>query len=189
MSVRACPFCKEVYTVKEAVDCPVCGLRLGPLSVATDDAGAQGSVLLATVPITDMRYGRAWLLLASLSGIVFFLMPWVREVFPYQVDLSGFDIAQRTMAGWMWGPLGAWMVLQSVVLSRKSRFDMLRARMACAVLAVVPIAAAYMIHAHPPTDDAIGMRIAWGWGLWAEAGAGVFAFVMALRFGKERMWK
>ncbi len=189
MSVKACPFCKEVYATSEGVECPVCGLRLGPLSVATENPDVAGSALLAPISMTDMRYGRAWMLLASVSGIVFFLMPWVREVFPYEVDLSGFDIAQRTWAGWMWGPLVAWMVLQSVVVSRKSRIDMLRARAPCMVLAVLPIVAVYMIHAHPPHDEAIGMRIQWGWGMWAEAGSGVFALLTSLRFGKEQWWK
>lgn len=188
MTVRACPFCKEVYTAKEAKDCPVCGLRLGPLSVATDEAGLGGSALLEPVALTDLRFGRAWMMVASLAGILFFVMPWVKEVFPYQADISGFDIAQRTMAGWMWGPLVAWMVLQSVVMTRKSRIDMLRSRAACFLLALVPLAAVYMVHAHPPSDPAIGMRIAWGWGLWAEAGAGVFAVCVSLRLGKERAW-
>lgn len=183
MSLVACPFCKEVYAATDGKDCPICGIRLGPLSVATE-AADQASAVLAPISTFDLRYGRGLMLMASVTGVVAFLMPWVRETFPYQIDISGFDIAQKSLAGWMWGPLVAWMVLQSMVVSRRSRLDMMRARLACVLLALVPVAAVYMVWAHPPEDKAVGMRISWGWGMWAELAAAVFAIGVSLRLGK-----
>ncbi len=168
----ACPFCRETFAPGEHTECPTCGVKLETAAAppamvdALDDDDLDDEPLL---PWTHWGHGRGPLVLAAVLGLGLFLAPWVHAYMPDRAVYSGLEIARRT--GMAWAAAVAWFTLLPVVLSRRSIPTMRGARVAAALLSVLPGLVALLFLLHPPGNleaHGVSMRIrfAWGWGLY-----------------------
>jgi hypothetical protein len=172
----------------EETHCPVCGVALTTFSNLPPslDAHDEGDVPLAPeqqpLPSTYMGRGKGILGAVGVVGLLLFFLPWLRMSLPYELTMTGFDVA-RTRLGWVWAAGVAWMVLVPTVLSRRSIVQMRGARFAAAFLGAIPGLTVSILLARPPKGGIIPLRFEYGWALWATLFVSIAAIALAVRFG------
>src|SRR5262249_40166158 len=143
MALVACPFCREMFEEGEETHCPVCGVQLTSFSnlppsiEAHDEADVPLAPEQERLPSTYMGRRKGILGIVGMAGLGLFFLPWLRMSLPYELTMTGFDIA-RTRLGWVWAAGVAWAVLVPTVLSRRSIVQMRGARFAAAFLSAIP---------------------------------------------------
>jgi len=188
MALVACPFCREMFEEGEATTCPICGValtdfsKLSPSVEAEDDDDVPLAPERAPLPATYMGRGKGILGLLGVAGLVLFFLPWIRMSVPYEINITGFDIA-RGRLGWVWAAGVAWLVLVPTVLSRRSIFQMRGARVAAAFLSAIPGMTAAILVARPPRGGIVPLRFTYDWPIFATLVVSVVAIVIAIRFG------
>src|SRR5262245_9889511 len=98
----ACPFCRQMFPLGEAFQCPDCGLDLERLSslpisyeATLEDPEPPLPPHIETLPWTYLGRGRGLLFALAILGLIAFFAPWVRETAPNIQELSGFAMARR----------------------------------------------------------------------------------------------
>jgi hypothetical protein len=187
MSLVACPFCREIFEEGEETHCPVCSIELTsfaklPRSANVEDDGVPLAPEQELLPSTYMARGKGVLAVLGLAGIGLFFLPWIRMSLPYELAITGFDIA-RGRLGWVWAAGVAWLVLLPTVLSRRSILQMRGARVAAAFLSAIPAMTVTILVARPPKGGVIPLRFEYGWPLWATLLVSLASLAVALRFG------
>ena len=194
----SCPFCREMFPKGEARRCPHCDVdlvppsKLAPSDEADDDLAAtttdEGEPQEeAVLPWTHLGHGRGALLACAVLGLVAFAMPWVSMTSPEIRQFTGIDLARRAPVAWAAGV--AWFTLLPLVLSRRSVRKMLGARLAVAVLSIIPVITAGALLANPPRGVEVrgivlAFRFTWQAGLYATLALGVAStLVGVLAFG------
>lgn len=200
-SLKACPFCREMFTEAEAAECPVCGVALTSLAklppssepVSAEDMDEDEAREAALdpddrqLPITYLGDGRGPLLLACLVGLAAFALPWVYMHAPDKIALAGHDMAKRSPPAW--AGFVSWFTLMPLVLSRRTRRGMRGVRLASAMLAAMPAVVITILLLNPPTSAhvrgiTVHLRFSWGYGIWlALATSVVGALIGGLFFG------
>ena len=192
--LEACPFCHELFTPGEHDRCPTCAVALVsaqklPASSDLDEpdpARAVLSPLDERLPFAFFGRGRGPLVVLAVAGLAAFFLPWIHAYTPERLVFTGADVARRT--GVTWSSLVAWFTLLPLVLSRRTIRQMRGARLAAAMLGVIPAIAAGVLVAFPPTSAeargiVVHLRYDWGAGLFATVVLGLIAGVVGLRFG------
>jgi hypothetical protein len=187
MALVACPFCREMFEEGEETHCPVCGVQLTEFAKLPPSIEAlEDDVPLAPeeelLPSTYMGRKKGMLGGLGLLGLAFFFLPWLRMSLPYELTMTGFDLA-RTRLGWVWAAGVAWMVLVPTVLSRRSILQMRGARVAAAFLSAIPGLTVSILLARPPKGGIIPLRFEYGWALWATLVVSLVAIALAVRLG------
>lgn len=185
----ACPFCREMFEAGEARSCPECGLALKRLEelpqakVVGDEALEEVPPDEEVLPWTYAGRARGPLLVVAVLGIAaFFLLPWVREIAPERMDMTGPQIANRL--GWMWAPFVAWLVMIPLVLSRRSVFRMRGARVAVAFLAGMSLMTVIVSMSFKPAPNRIDPHILESaGGLYVTGVLSLIGIALALMFG------
>ncbi len=196
--LRACPFCRELFTDDETDTCPECGLTVRDLAELPPSpdaeqliheeghARAAGPAIPQTemMPWKDMSRGRGPLLLLSVAGIAtFFFLPWARQTVPETNIFSAIDLTHRTP--FFWSALAAWLVLFPSVLTRRTILKMVGARVAVVALSAVPAMLAITMLRAPTQFVVKGLHFAieWSAGLYVTLALSVLSTIFALRFG------
>lgn len=193
-ALEACPFCKELFPEGEQTECPHCNIKLLPAgkALSTVDAGdgdEDEEDQEPQLPWGHWGHARGPLLVVSLLGLGFFFLPWVSVYTPDRAVYTGLEIAQRTQMGW--AAAVAWFTLLPVVLSRRTVPRLRGARLAAALLTLVPAAVALLLLLNPPTTMqarglSVRIRFDWGIGLYLTLALGLLSTPFAfLRLGKE----
>ena len=90
-ALRACPFCRKLYTSEEAATCPECDVALVAMSQlppsldALEEEAEAGPLTFPEnqpLPSSYMGRGRGALLALSALGIFAFFLPWVELTAP-----------------------------------------------------------------------------------------------------------
>jgi hypothetical protein len=191
MALLACPFCREMFEEGEEDACPVCGMALtefAKLPKSSHAADADEHDLLPVspehepLPAKYMGRGKGILALLGALGLVVFFLPWIRMHLPYELTISGFDLA-RGRLGWVWATGVAWVVLVPTVLSRRSIFQMRGARVAAAFLSAIPGVTASILMARPPSGGMVPLRFEYAWPIFATLLVSAIATLVATRLG------
>jgi hypothetical protein len=199
--LEACPFCREMFPPGEHADCPLCGVGLVPAARlpsqadgddADDELDGRGRAAPKdpTERILPWAYwgkARGPLLVLTTLGLIAFCLPWVHSFTPERVVYSGIDIARRTGLAWSVGV--AWFTLLPLILTRRTIRDMRGARLAVAVLAVIPAIVAATLLLNPPQAGqahgvVVRLRYAWEPAIYATVVISlVTSLLAALGFG------
>jgi len=195
--LRACPFCRELFTDDETDTCPECGLTVKDLASLppSPDADAllaeeHGSRPLEhtipqaeNLPWTDLSRGRGILALVALAGMVAFYLPWAIQTMPESVRYTGAELAKSR--GLFWMTFTSWLVLIPAVLSRRTIVKMVGARAACVLLAVAPAIQCGFLLTRPTRIIVKGLPFEYHWGLgfYATLALSLVATFFAFRFG------
>jgi hypothetical protein len=189
MALVACPFCREMFEEGEEETCPICGVALtefSKLPKATHLHDEFDDVPLAPehepLRATYMGRGKGLLAVVALMGFAVFFLPWIRMHLPYELSISGFDLA-RGRLGWVWASGVAWVVLVPTILSRRSIFQMRGARVAAAFLSAIPGVTVAILLARPPSGGMVALRFDYGWPIVATLIASILATAISLRLG------
>jgi hypothetical protein len=191
--LEACPFCKEMFPSGETEECPLCGVKVVAANKlpepSTDDDGVPIDPDETVLPWTYFGLARGPLIVLCALGLAAFCMPWVHTFAPDKHVFTGIDIARRTGVTWSAGV--AWFTLLPLILSRRSIRQMRGARLAIAVLAMIPALAAASLLLHPPTGaQAHGVTFSllykWDPAIFATVALGLIATALgAARFGGD----
>ena len=190
MALIACPFCREMFEEGEEETCPVCGVALTEISKLPKalhlhhelDDGIPVAPEHEPLPATYMGRGKGLLAVLSLVGLAVFFLPWIRMSLPYELAITGFELA-RGRLGWVWASGVAWVVLVPTVLSRRSIFQMRGARVAAAFLAAIPGVTVAILMARPPSGGIVPLRFAYGWPIFVTLAVSILATIVAVRLG------
>lgn len=189
MSLVACPFCRELFEKGEAAACPLCGVALTDLSklppshdALAEDDGIPIEPEHDRLPATYMSRGKGLLALLPVAGLGLFFLPWIRMTLPYELTISGFDLAHGRL-GWVWAAAVAWFILIPTVLSRRSIFQMRGARVTAAFLAAIPGVTVAILLARPPKGGIIPLRFTFDWPIWATLLLSIAAIALSVRLG------
>ncbi len=195
--LRACPFCRELFTDDETETCPECGLTVKDLAslppspeadaLLLEEAGARP--LKHTIPQAealpwkDMSRGRGILLACALAGMVAFYLPWALQTMPEAVRYTGAEMAKSR--GFFWMSFTSWLVLVPAVLSRRTILKMVGARAACVLLSIAPAIQCAFLLSRPTRLVVKGLPFEyhWGPGLYLTLAISLVASFFALRFG------
>jgi len=188
LGIVACPFCREMFDETEASKCPVCGMKLAPLSqlppsheqLAEEDPLAN-SPAEEPLPASYMGRGKGVIGLLAFAGLLLFFLPWIHVYLPDRFDMSGFDLARKI--GWSWGSGVAWMILVPTVLSRRSIVKMRGARVAAATLSIVPALTVVIFLAKPPHSTLVPIRLDYAPAIWATLVVSLIATIVSIRLG------
>ena len=192
-TLKACPFCREMFSEDEAKECPLCGValtsfhKLAPSSdsVDADDGLDAVEPQDRELPWTHFGNGRGPLLVCCLLGLVAFALPWVYMHAPDEIALAGHDMAKRSPP--VWAAFVSWFTLLPMVLSRRTRRSMRGIRYASAFLASLPAVIATILLLNPPQSAhvrgiTVHLRFTWGYGLFAALAVSVVGTVIAAFF-------
>jgi len=184
----ACPFCREMFELRESRACPVCGVPLVAFEKlpVSDEALSEDGVVRQPewepLPPAYPGRGRGALAVLALAGLVVFFAPWVHLTMPDDVSYSGFALARRL--GWAWGAGVGWFVLLPTVLTRRSIMKMRGARVAASFLAAIPgLTAALLLLRSPHAAQGVPVHFTWAWGIFATLALSAGALGFALFFG------
>jgi len=185
----ACPFCRQMFEVREAKKCPDCGLALESLAKLPPSYDAQIEYPeepipphMETLPWTYAGRRRGLLVSLAAAGLAAFFAPWIRETAPEVREMSGFALAQ--LRGYFWAPAVAWFVMIPLVLTRRSIYKMRGARVAVAFLAAVVLTTVGVRLGFMPESSRLRpIRIEWLWGIYATGILAVLALAAAITFG------
>jgi hypothetical protein len=203
-SLKACPFCREMFTEAEASECPLCGValtsltKLAPSAEAVDADDLDEDELREAaldpddrrLPITHFGDGRGPLVLLCLVGLAAFALPWVYMHAPDEIALAGHDMAKRSPPAWV--GFVSWFTLLPLVLSRRTKRGMRGVRFAAAILAALPALVITILLANPPASAhirgiTVHLRFTWGYGIWLALAVSVLgALIAGLFFGGRR---
>lgn len=125
-----CPFCKELYEDERV--CPVHDLELiAPTEIRPDRLDPREHDYFA---MREMRYGRGWLLAASILLLVGFFLPFVTLMQRVTLNLLAFEVALRRAPN-LWTLILVSGICLSVFFRTKSRFAFRRQRIGLGLLA------------------------------------------------------
>lgn len=190
-ALRACPFCRKLYTVAEASSCPDCDVALVAMSQlppsldVLEDEAEQGQITFPEnqpLPTTYMGRGRGALLLLSAAGLFAFFLPWVELTAPESVVYSAFDLA-RGRAGFLWGGATAWLVMIPLVITRRTIARMRGVRVVTVMFAAMTLTEALMLWLMPPRRGIVPLELHFRYGLFVSGAISLVAMAVAVRFG------
>ena len=190
-ALRACPFCRKLYTSGEAETCPECDVALVAMSQlppsldVLEDEAEQGQLTFPEnlpLPTLYMGRGRGALLALSALGLFAFFLPWVELTSPESVVYSAFDLA-RGRAGFLWGGATAWAVMIPLVITRRTIARMRGVRIVTVMFAAMTLTEALMLWLLPPHRGATPLELRFRYGLYVSAAISVAGMVVAARFG------
>jgi hypothetical protein len=190
-ALRACPFCRKLYTSGEAETCPECDVALVAMSQlppsldALEDQAEQGQLTFPEnlpLPVTYMGSGRGALLVISALGLFAFFLPWVELTAPESVVYSGFDLA-RGRAGFLWGGATAWLVMIPLVITRRTIARMRGVRIVTVMFAAMTLTEALMLWMMPPHRGLTPLELHFRYGLYVSGVISLVGMVVAARFG------
>ncbi len=191
--LRACPFCRELFTDDETDTCPECGLVVRdlaelPLSPDAEHLTAEEGKHVPLpqaepLPWKHMGRGRGLLLACAVVGLVAFYLPWMIQTAPDHEFWTGSQMAQ--VKGFYWSAFTAWLVLFPAVLSRRTILKMVGARVALVCLAAMPALTVAMLMRVPQHKVSLGVAFDfhWGPGMYVTLVASILATLVAFRFG------
>lgn len=191
----ACPFCRELYEVREAEICPVCGVALRGLGELPPSYEVQAQMQQEweqipfedrRLPWTYWRHGRGALTLCSLAGLLLFFAPWIDMSKPDVLIFSGYDLA-HTKGFWFAGGATAWLVNIPLVLSRRSLNQMQSVRVAATAFSALTACQGVLLLIASPTQSQslVPLSYHWAWGFYASIAVSVLATFFAQRFGGQ----
>lgn len=190
-ALRACPFCRKLYTSDEGRSCPECEVALVSMSQlppsldALEEDAEQGQLVFPEnqpLPATYMGRGRGALLVLSALGLFAFFLPWVELTAPESVVYSAFDLA-RGRAGFLWGGATAWLVMIPLVITRRTIARMRGVRVVTALFAAMTLTETLMLWLMPPRRGMTPLELHFRYGLFLSAGISIVAMLVAARFG------
>jgi hypothetical protein len=190
-ALRACPFCRKLFTSGEASTCPECDVALVAMSQlppsldALEEEAGAGELTFPEnmpLPVTYMGSGRGTLLLLSALGLFAFFLPWVELTKPETVVYSAFDLA-RGRAGFLWGGATAWLVMIPLVITRRTIARMRGVRIVTVMFAAMTVTEALMLWLMPPHRGATPLELHFRYGLYLSAAVSIAGMVAAARFG------
>jgi hypothetical protein len=189
-ALRACPFCRKLYTSGEAASCPECEVALVPMSQLPPSLDAladeePGQLLFPEnqpLPATYMGRGRGALLALSAAGLFAFFLPWVELTAPETVVYSAFDLA-RGRAGFLWGGATAWLVMIPLVITRRTIARMRGVRIVTVMFAAMTVTEALMLWLMPPRRGPTPLELHFRYGLYLSGAISLVGMAVAARFG------
>ena len=189
-ALRACPFCRKLYTSGEAATCPECEVALVPMSqlppsldaLAEEEPGPLMFPENQPLPATYMGRGRGALLALSAAGLFAFFLPWVELTAPETVVYSAFDLA-RGRAGFLWGGATAWLVMIPLVMTRRTIARMRGVRIVTVMFAAMTVTEALMLWMMPPRRGMAPLELHFRYGLYLSGAISLAAMAVAARFG------
>lgn len=190
-ALRACPFCRKLYTSGEGKTCTDCDVALVAMSQlppsldALEDEVEEGKITFPEdqpIPTSYMGSGRGALLALSVLGLAGFFLPWVQLEAPESVVYSAFDLA-RGRAGFLWGGATAWLVMIPLVLTRRTINRMRGVRIVTAMFAAMTFTEALMLWLLPPHRGKVPLELHFRYGLFLSAAISLVGVVVAARFG------
>jgi hypothetical protein len=190
-ALRACPFCRKLFTSGEASTCPECDVALVPMSqlppsldALEDDAelGEPAFPENMPLPVTYMGSGRGVLLALSSLGLFAFFLPWVELTAPESVVYSAFDLA-RGRAGFLWGGATAWLVMIPLVITRRTIARMRGVRIVAVMFAAMTLTEVLMLWLMPPHRGMTPLELRFRYGLYLSGAISIAGMVAAARFG------
>ena len=190
-ALRACPFCRKLYTSNEATSCPECEValvsmsKLPPSLDALEEEAEQGPLTFPenqSLPSSYMGRGRGALLALSALGLFAFFLPWVELTAPESVVYSAFDLA-RGRAGFLWGGATAWLVMIPLVITRRTIARMRGVRVVTVLFAAMTLSETMMLWLLPPRRGLTPLELHFRYGLFLSASISLVAMVVAARFG------
>jgi hypothetical protein len=190
-ALRACPFCRKLFTSGEASTCPDCDVALVAMSQlppsldALEEDAEQGEPTFPEnmpLPVTYMGSGRGVLLALSALGLFAFFLPWVELTAPESVVYSAFDLA-RGRAGFLWGGATAWLVMIPLVITRRTIARMRGVRIVAVMFAAMTLTEVLMLWLMPPHRGATPLELRFRYGLYVSGAISLAAMVAAARFG------
>lgn len=189
-ALRACPFCRKLYTSGEAQTCPECDIALVamsqlPPSLDALEDEAEGQVTFpenVPLPTLYMGRGRGALLVISALGLFAFFLPWVELTAPESVVYSAFDLA-RGRAGFLWGGATAWLVMIPLVITRRTIARMRGVRIVTVMFAAMTLTEALMLWLMPPHRGLTPLELRFRYGLYVSGAISLAGMLVAARFG------
>jgi hypothetical protein len=190
-ALRACPFCRKLFTTGEANSCPDCDVALVAMSQlppsldALEDEAEEGKITFPEdqpLPSSYLGSGRGALIALSILGIAGFFLPWVELRAPEQAVYSAFDLA-RGRAGFLWGGVTAWLVMIPLVLTRRTINRMRGVRIVTAMFAAMTFTEAMMLWLLPPHRGKTPLELHFRYGLFVSAAISLAGVAVAARFG------
>lgn len=187
MGLIACPFCREMFELGEAKECPICGMKLVafeklPPSLEThDEFGLPRDPLHEPLPWTYTGRSRVALAVLALVGIALFFVPWIHQTLPDEYHFSGFLLARRI--GWVWGAGVGWLVLVPTVLSRRTIAQMRGARVAAAFLSATSLVSCANLFFFPPHSPHYKPHFTFEPAFWLTAIVSLVAIILSFKLG------
>jgi hypothetical protein len=190
-ALRACPFCRKLYTSEEASICPECDVALVAMSQlppsldALAEEAERGQLVFPEnqpLPATYMGRGRGALLALSALGLFAFFLPWVELTAPESAVYSAFDLA-RGRAGFLWGGATAWLVMIPLVITRRTIARMRGVRVVTALFAAMTLSETLMLWLMPPRRGLTPLELHFRYGLFLSAAISLIGMLVAARFG------
>ena len=190
-ALRACPFCRKLYTSVEASTCPECDVALVAMSQlppsldALEEDAEQGQLTFPEnqpLPPTYMGRGRGALLALSALGLFAFFLPWVELTAPESVVYSAFDLA-RGRAGFLWGGATAWLVMMPLVITRRTIARMRGVRIVTVMFAAMTLTETLMLWLMPPRRGITPLELHFRYGLFLSGAISLAGMLVAARFG------
>jgi len=187
MGLVACPFCREMFELGEAKECPVCGMKLVafeklPASLEThDEFGLPKDPLHEPLPWKYLGRMRGAVVALGLVGLALFFLPWVHQTMPDDSSLSGFLLARRL--GWVWGAGVGWLVLVPTVASRRTIAQLRGARVAAAFLSATSLVSCVNLLAFPPHSRFYKPHFVYEPAFWLTIAVSAIAVILSIRLG------
>lgn len=187
MGLIACPFCREMFELGEAKECPVCGMalvafeKLPPSLETHDEFGLPRDPLHELLPWTFRGRMRGALAVVGLVGAVLFFLPWVHQTLPQDYIFSGYWLSRRL--GWLWGAGVGWLVLVPTVLSRRTIAQMRGARVAAAFLSATSLVSCAILYMFPPHSPHYKPHFTFEPAFWLTALVSCVAIGLSLKLG------
>ncbi len=190
-ALRACPFCRKLFTSGEAATCPDCDVALVAMSQlppsldALEEDAELGQVTFPEnqpLPTLYMGRGRGALLALSALGLFAFFLPWVELTAPESVVYSAFDLA-RGRAGFLWGGATAWLVMIPLVITRRTIARMRGVRIVTVMFAAMTFTEAMMLWLMPPHRGVTPLELHFRYGLFVSGALSLVGVAVATRFG------
>ncbi len=190
-ALRACPFCRKLFTSEEGSTCPDCDVALVAMSQlppsldALEEEAEHGQLVFPEnqpLPASYMGRGRGALLVLSGLGLFGFFLPWVELTAPESVVYSAFDLA-RGRAGFLWGGATAWLVMIPLVITRRTIARMRGVRVVTALFAAMTLSETLMLWLMPPRRGMTPLELHFRYGLFFSAAVSLVAMLVAARFG------
>ena len=187
MGLVACPFCREMFELGEAKECPICGMKLvafeklPPSRETHDELGLPIDPAHELLPWTYPGRMRGALAFVGLVGMALFFLPWIHQTLPNEYVFSGFWLSRRI--GWVWGAGIGWLVLVPTVLSRRTIAQLRGARVAAAFLSATSLLSCAILLLFPPHSRYYKPHFAFEPGFFLTMIVSAVAIVLSLKLG------
>ncbi len=192
-SLRACPFCRELYDEIETERCQVCGVLVRPLHELPPsfekrqravDVWSQTHPGDRPLPWRDMSSGRGLVLAACVLGLGSFVSPWISLSQPDELLLSGLDLASKRGYWFSAGALG-WFINIPLLLSRRTINQLRGIRVGAALFASLTACQGALLFALAPTSELVVIDYHWAWGFYASIIVSLAGTAAAFRLGSD----